>query len=99
MFLYRFLQVLTALKNCFENFGNTEPLNFFPAVRFLPGDPYRYWCCIHNMNILENQLVYPEVAEHERKLENAETDDVISAYLLEMMRKHVNGTPTYMDSE
>lgn len=90
---------MTALKNCFDNFGNTEPLNFFPAVRFLPGDPYRYWFCIQNMNVLENQLVYPEVAEHEQKLGNTETDDVISAYLHEMTLKHTNGTPTTMDSE
>ncbi|XP_076466491.1 cytochrome P450 2B4-like [Babylonia areolata] len=102
----KFISLMTALTNCFENFGNTEPLNFFPAVRFLPGDPYRYWFCIENMNVLESLLVYPEVLEHERKLDSAEEsesesepDDVISAYLREMTQKRSQGTPTFMDKE
>ncbi|KAL8575589.1 hypothetical protein ACOMHN_059653 [Nucella lapillus] len=94
-----FVSLLTALNNCFENFGNTEPLNFFPAVRFLPGDPYRYWFCIENVNALENSLVYPEMTAHERKLDSAESKDVISTYLREMMQKRSKGTPTFMDKE
>lgn len=94
-----FVNLLTALNNCFENFGNTEPLNFFPAVRFLPGDPYRYWFCIENVNVLENNLVYPEMTAHERKLDSAESRDVISTYLREMTQKQSNGTPTFMDKE
>lgn len=92
-------KALGALKNCFDNFGNTEPVNFFPLVRHLPGDPFYYWYTIHNMNVLESTLVHPEIAQHERVLESAEDGDVVSAYLREMGRKQANGTSTTMDKK
>nr|KAG5691724.1 hypothetical protein BaRGS_010227 [Batillaria attramentaria] len=93
----KFRTALGALKNCFDNFGNTEPLNFFPMARFLPGDPCHYWYTIHNMQVLENTLVHSELAQREGALRDGPADDVMSAYLREMSKKQEEGTPTTMD--
>ncbi|PVD29050.1 hypothetical protein C0Q70_11647 [Pomacea canaliculata] len=90
---------MTSLINCFKNFSNMQPLNFFPIVRYLPGDPCGYRACVDNMHTLESTLVYPELDKHQQVLHDAQPEDVVSAYMLEMERKRGAGIPTSMDSK
>lgn len=94
-----YCKALRALNNCFKNFGNMQPLNVFPIVRYLPGDPCGFHECVDNMNTLESTLVYPELDKHQQVLHDGQPDDVVSAYMLEMERKRGSGIPTSMDEE
>ena len=71
-----------------ENVRNSALLNTFltplPWLRYLPGDPFRYWKTMENVAFYENKIK-ELINEHKRTYDPNITRDFIDAYISKMI--------------
>ena len=92
-----FLKFLKVVEN---TLGSNPVLTFFPFLRFLPGDMFRFKKMKRDVDMVLRELVDVSIDQHIEEFDENNTNDFISAYLKEMKNKQRLGeTTTSVDIE
>ncbi|XP_046569365.1 cytochrome P450 2J6-like [Haliotis rubra] len=94
-----FITFLKALDDFFKNSAASGILNVFPAVRYLPGDPFKFRKSMDNIDIVDNLLIKPFIKDHLNDHDDENRDDFIHVYLKEMRRRQQKQETTTLDLE
>lgn len=79
-------KLLDNIEGNFKLIGLSSLLNFFPILRFIPGDPFKLKQIISNGEY-HRRLLRETVEEHKQTFDENNIRDFIDAYIREM-RKH-----------
>ena len=72
-------------------------LNFFPALKHLPGDVFNYKKVITNTKVLHSALLQPQVESHMNRSPDDDRRDFISLYIKQMRELREKGRPSSID--
>ncbi|XP_041347842.1 cytochrome P450 2U1-like [Gigantopelta aegis] len=79
------------LKIVDENVAMPPALNFFPFLRFLPGDVFKIKLMMRGIETIQRELFKSSIEQHVASYDEDDTDDFISAYIKEMKQKESLG--------
>ncbi len=85
-----FMKFLDIYSQAFQIIGSSGPLNVFPLLRFLPGDPFRYKWMVHSVMPYVEGLDKERIAEHRETRDPAIVRDIIDAFLEQMDQEKDN---------
>ncbi|XP_046583343.1 cytochrome P450 2J6-like [Haliotis rubra] len=94
-----FVKFLKALDVFFKNSALSGILNVFPAVRYLPGDPFKFTKTMDSIDIVDNLLIKPFIKDHLNDHDYENRDDFIHVYFKEMRRRQQKQETTTLDLE
>ena len=72
-------------------------LNFFPALKHLPGDVFNYKKVITNTKLLHSALLRPQLESHMNRSPDDDRRDFISLYIKQMRELREKGRPSSID--
>ncbi|CAG5116963.1 unnamed protein product [Candidula unifasciata] len=96
-----FLELLSNLQFLFRELGTSMPIQFFPFLKYLPGDYFLYHESVHRCQRMKS-VIWDMINKNGRKVNtNDESfEDLVQAYLTEIEKKKVAGiTNTSIDEE
>lgn len=91
----QFQKYMAALESNMKDLGRDSALlNFFPFLRFLPGDLFHLKRLVKNKELIKNIFLKGLVEEHLKEHNENCVNDFISAYIREMKKREAAGVST-----
>ncbi|XP_059157598.1 cytochrome P450 2U1-like [Physella acuta] len=90
----KFIELIKALNLAIASISGTSLLNFLPALRLLPFDPFKSKQLIARLTATQN---FAKKMIDEIKHDSTNTDNFIAAYFSEMKEKEKRGESTLLD--
>ncbi|XP_067674837.1 cytochrome P450 2B4-like [Haliotis asinina] len=94
-----FVRFLKAMDELFKNSAISGILSVFPAVRYLPGDPFKFRKTVDSIDMVENLMIKPSIKDHLKDHDEENRDDFIHVYLKEIQRRQQKQETTTLDLE
>lgn len=97
----QFLELLSNLQFLFHELGSSVPIQYFPFLKYLPGDYFLYHETMRRCKRMKS-IIWEMINKNGRKVNNNDEsfEDLVQAYLTEIEKKKAAGiTNTSIDEE